>query len=150
MSNEAMRFNQGKPDFTLVDFKSLEPMVRVLEFGANKYARHNWRKGLSKENILGSLQRHVGKLIDKVNKGEDEVDEETLIHEIGHIMCNCMFYSALHVQSEEKQKIMSRIDNFDWEAAERAEKQGHNKETPVDWEDRFFIEYNRFLEIRPN
>ena len=38
------RFNQGKLRWSLVHFKSLEPLVRVLEFGAKKYGDYNWQK----------------------------------------------------------------------------------------------------------
>jgi len=34
---QAMRFNDGKLQWALIDFKQLEGMVRVLEFGAKKY-----------------------------------------------------------------------------------------------------------------
>lgn len=33
-----LRYNKGKLRWSLVDFKSLEPMVRVLEYGAHKYS----------------------------------------------------------------------------------------------------------------
>jgi hypothetical protein len=38
---QALRFNKGKAHWSLVDFKSLEPMVEVLEFGAKKYSLTN-------------------------------------------------------------------------------------------------------------
>ena len=44
MSEKALRHNTGKLKWGLVDFKSLEPMVEVLEFGAKKYAPFNWQK----------------------------------------------------------------------------------------------------------
>jgi len=94
---KALRYNGGKPDYTLIDYASLEPLVRVLEFGANKYSRNNWRKGWDKENILASLQRHVGELIDAVNNGDKELDKETQLHQIGHILANAMFYSYHHI-----------------------------------------------------
>ena len=34
---QALRYNEGKPQWSLVDFKSLEPLVEVLGFGAKKY-----------------------------------------------------------------------------------------------------------------
>lgn len=87
-SKEAMRFNEGKPKWSLVHYKSLEPMIRVLEFGALKYAPRNWQKPMPLEQILESMQRHLAALMD----GE-ELDEESKIHHIGHIMCNAMFYN---------------------------------------------------------
>ena len=35
-SEKGQRFNEGKLKWSLVHFKSLEPMVRVLEYGCRK------------------------------------------------------------------------------------------------------------------
>lgn len=35
------RFNKGKLKWSLVSMKALEPMVKVLMFGAEKYDAHN-------------------------------------------------------------------------------------------------------------
>src|SRR3990167_10208167 len=88
---KAKRFNQGKPKWSLVHFKSLEPMIQVLEFGAVKYSADNWKKGLDSKEILESMQRHLGALMD----GQD-TDPESKLHHIGHIMCNAMFYSYFY------------------------------------------------------
>lgn len=88
----ADRHNQGKTEYSLIDYKSLEPLARVLTFGKQKYSRGNWQQGLDQIEILDSLQRHCGELIDKVNANQPEVDDESGEHIIGHIMANCMFY----------------------------------------------------------
>jgi len=87
-TEKALRYNEGKPKYSLIDYKSLEPMVRVLEYGAEKYSADNWKKGLNKDELIDSMLRHLHKLSD----GE-EIDEESKLHHIGHIMCNCMFYA---------------------------------------------------------
>lgn len=104
----AERKNTGKPRYSLVDYKSLEPMVRVLEFGATKYSANNWRKGgseMTKLKILDCMQRHVGELIDAINEGKEELDWESKQHIIGHIMCNAMFYSYHHINKSKDDKI---------------------------------------------
>lgn len=94
MKETALRYNQGKRRWSLVHYKSLEPMIKVLEYGAAKYTKdgvpgdHNWKKGLNQPEILESLQRHLAALMD----GEKNDPESGLPH-IGHIMCNAMFYS---------------------------------------------------------
>lgn len=85
---KAMRFNEGKRKWGLVHWKSVEPMVQVLEFGAAKYAPENWKKGLDKKEILESMMRHLAALMD----GE-KTDAESGISHMGHIMCNAMFYN---------------------------------------------------------
>lgn len=85
---KGLRYNEGKRKWSLVNFKALEPMIEVLEYGATKYEPFNWQKGLNDKEILESLQRHLAKLFD----GE-EIDNESGLHHIGHILCNAMFYS---------------------------------------------------------
>lgn len=92
MSSEAggLRYNTGKLKWSLVSWKALGPMVRVLMFGAEKYDDHNWKKGLNWTEILESMQRHMNAFID----GEDDDPESKLSH-VGHILCNAMFLSYM-------------------------------------------------------
>lgn len=90
-----MRFNDGKLEWALVDFKALEPMVKVLEFGAKKYDAHNWKKGLPITKICESMLRHTFALLN----GED-VDPESGIEHTGHILCNAMFLSDMMQKKE--------------------------------------------------
>ncbi len=91
----ATRRNDGKPQWSLVVQWTLIPMVKVLEFGAAKYAPNNWKLPLNREETLESIKRHLDALFDG-----QEYDEKTSktdmshsgLHHIGHIMCNCMFY----------------------------------------------------------
>lgn len=83
---EGTRYNTGKVKWSLVDFKSLEPMVRVLEFGAQKYAPENWKKGLKVTEIMESCLRHIFSFLE----GQDN-DTESDISHLGHAMCNLMF-----------------------------------------------------------
>lgn len=97
--DKAIRHNEGKPRWSLVDFESLEPLVRVLEFGENKYGAFNWKKGLDKKEILESAMRHLIKLMSDI-----PLDEETKLKHEGHIMSNMMFYSYFNLK-EEKDKV---------------------------------------------
>lgn len=83
----AERHNQNKLRWNLVDFKSVEEMLKVLEFGAVRYAPDNWKKGLNKEEILESTQRHLVELFNN-----NTIDDDSKLHHMGHIMCNAMFY----------------------------------------------------------
>lgn len=85
---KSLRYNEGKPKWSYVHYESLIPMIRVLEYGALKYAPDNWKIGLNLNEILESTQRHLAKLMD----GE-EIDEESGLSHMGHIQCNAMFYN---------------------------------------------------------
>lgn len=86
MKEQADRYNQGKPQYSLLDFQCLEPGVRALEYGAIKYSRNNWRKGMPQSKLIDSLIRHLDALI----RGE-KIDTESGVSHIGHIQANAMF-----------------------------------------------------------
>lgn len=98
-SETGLRFNEGKLRWGLVHYKSMEPLVRVLEAGARKYDDNNWMKGLQPREVLECMQRHLAALMD----GETH-DKETGEPHIGHIMCNAMFYSYFTTTDEGKTK----------------------------------------------
>ena len=87
---QGLRFNEGKPRWSLVPQSALIPMVKVLEFGADKYGVGNWSKGLSIRETCESLKRHL----DAFMEGED-TDPESGISHIGHIQCNALFISYM-------------------------------------------------------
>lgn len=100
---QALRYNDGKLQWSLVDFPSLEPMVKVLEFGAKKYSPNNWKKGLPIDKIAESLLRHTFALLN----GEINDPESGLPH-IGHIQCNAMFIAFML----DKQKYKEFMEDF--------------------------------------
>lgn len=84
--SQAERYNKGKPQYSLIDLQALEQCARVLEFGAKKYARDNWKKGMPVTQILDSLLRHLAAL-----RAGELIDPESGLPHIGHIQCNAMF-----------------------------------------------------------
>lgn len=77
MSREdAPKYDVGKPDWSLVPFDALEPVVRVYEFGAAKYSRHGWRQGFHWSRIFAAICRHLFAWA----RGEDRDSESGLPH----------------------------------------------------------------------
>lgn len=88
---QALRYNQGKIQWDLVHFPSIEPMVKVLEFGMKKYSKDNWKKGLPKDQLLESAMRHLVALFNR-----EDNDKESGINHAAHVMCNMMFYNYFY------------------------------------------------------
>jgi hypothetical protein len=104
---QAMRFNSGKAQYSLIDLHALEQCARVLEFGAKKYARNNWKKGLPLTQILDSMLRHIAAL----SSGEF-IDPESGLPHIGHIQCNALFLGGANnvIDIEEKQPEQGKLE----------------------------------------
>lgn len=84
------KHDQGKPPMALLDPEFLEGVARVLDFGAKKYAAHNWRNGLAYSRLISASYRHLG----AINKGED-VDPETGELHAYHLGCTIMFLASM-------------------------------------------------------
>lgn len=98
---KALRHNSGKTQWSLIDYPSIEPMVKVLEFGSNKYTRDNWHKGHSINSLCDSLMRHLVAFM----SGEDDDPESGESH-VGHILCNAMF---INYNLKHKKELDDRI-----------------------------------------
>lgn len=85
----ADRSNAGKPKYSILPLDCLEDCVRVLEMGAVKYSRNNWRKGLKQTEVIDSLLRHITAYV----SGEVNDPESGLPH-IGHIQANAIFLAG--------------------------------------------------------
>lgn len=105
-SGKALRANQGKRRLSLLPMDVLEPIVEVLEFGAQKYAAWNFAEGdgLSWTEVSESLQRHLNAW----NQGED-LDPESGKPHLGHIGCN-LFFLLYYMKYAERYNV--RDDRF--------------------------------------
>jgi hypothetical protein len=77
------RYNDNKPDLSLIPFCTLEDEARVWMYGKGKYAAWNWAKGMDWSIPFACLQRHLAAW----QRGE-EVDPESGLPHLAHAMCN--------------------------------------------------------------
>lgn len=101
----AVKFDAGKLDWSLVPMESQEEMVRVLEFGAKKYAAWNWQTdgGFAYTRLINSLLRHTYAFA----SGEDRDPESGLLH-TAHAQC-CLMFLAYYMKHQDK---FSKDDRF--------------------------------------
>lgn len=87
---EAMKkFDNGKDNLALLSnlpLKELLEVSKVIEFGAKKYGRNNWKRGTSWLRVSSALLRHIFAFL----AGENN-DNETGISHLAHAMCNLLF-----------------------------------------------------------
>ena len=106
------RYNDNKPDLSLIPLCTLEDEARVWSYGAQKYAKDNWKKGQAWSIPLASMLRHLAAW----QNGED-VDKESLLPHLAHIACNLRmltFYSKAYVEGDDRSKILfDEVSNAD-------------------------------------
>ena len=86
-NTQGRKDDTGKADWTLMPFKALEPVVRVLEFGAYKYGRENWKSVQTpRRRYLAAAYRHLNSITD----GEWPDKESNLPH-AAHAICCLLF-----------------------------------------------------------
>lgn len=88
-----IKHDADKARMDLLDAHALNQLARVLTFGSEKYAAHNWRKGIAFSRLIAACLRHVTAFM----AGQD-ADEETGLSHMAHAMCCCMF--LIWMQSE--------------------------------------------------
>lgn len=87
-SPNGVKFDADKPMLDLISPRAEEGLGLVLTYGASKYRPHNWRKGLEWSRVVAALKRHLNAF----ERGED-LDPESGLPHIDHVMCNAMFLS---------------------------------------------------------
>lgn len=93
---EGRKFDNGKPDYTLLPWDAVEEIVKVLDFGAKKYARDNWRYVDGGEiRYLAAAFRHMA----AYNRGETH-DPETGLSHLAHAGCCILFLLSLEKTDE--------------------------------------------------
>ena len=89
----ALKFDTGKVPLDLIPRSALMGLGEVLQMGAEKYGRHNYRKGMEWSRLVAAALRHLSSW----NEGES-LDPESGKSHLKHAMC-CL---AFLVEYEEK------------------------------------------------
>jgi hypothetical protein len=91
--DKADRDNGGKVELSyMLDFPhALVGACSVLEYGAGKYQKHNWKKGLPSDQIIDSMLRHLLEF-----KNGEQFDSESGLLHVHHILTNALFLSELY------------------------------------------------------
>ena len=101
MTEKALRYNIGKPQlsYILSAPHANNALADVFAFGAEKYARDNWKNGLPPLEIVDSLLRHLEKYVN----GED-LDADSQLPHVAHVHWNAMALSEMVLQGMSREE----------------------------------------------
>lgn len=80
-----VKYDQGKARWSLLDFKTLEDVVEVLELGATKYGARNF-KHVEPIRYVDAAMRHWFSYL-----AGEELDPESGKSHLHHVICCVMF-----------------------------------------------------------
>lgn len=85
-TTKAKKYNSNKPPLSWLPMVALENEAHVMAFGAKKYDKDNWKKGLPHSFLLDAALRHIYKF----SNGE-RLDSESGLSHLAHARCNLGF-----------------------------------------------------------
>ena len=77
---QCLKYDKDKLDWSMIPFPTLQEVVKVFHYGANKYAKDNWKSGTSHSRAFASMLRHLLAWYD----GED-IDPESGLYHLAHL-----------------------------------------------------------------
>jgi hypothetical protein len=99
-----VKYDNGKPQWSLLPFKALGQVVEVLTYGAKKYAPDNWKKVPdARRRYIDAGFRHFTAYA----TGETH-DPETGKHHLAHAIC-CLLYLVAFDLGEHNDKSNSDV-----------------------------------------
>jgi hypothetical protein len=100
-ANGGIKFDLNKLDWTLLPWKEVEDVVKILDLGAKKYAKDNWKK-LDTDTYKKALARHMASYL-----GGELNDKESGLSHCAHIACNALFLMWHEKNNASKEEIVT-------------------------------------------
>lgn len=82
MSDFGVKHDNGKTDWSLIPIEAMDEVLKVFQFGAEKYERWNYRKGFKQSRLIAAAFRHITAHM----RGQD-FDEESGMRHLAHAGC---------------------------------------------------------------
>lgn len=93
IDGKGVKNDKEKDPWHLLPYDAVGGIVKILAFGANKYAARNWERGMDWSRPFSALQRHMTAWWE----GEDK-DEATGCSHLWHAGCCILFLIAYEMR----------------------------------------------------
>lgn len=97
----AVRYDVNKPDISLIPPECIIELAQVFTAGAQKYAPHNWKKGMDWSRVYNSAMRHL-----LAFWGGENNDKEDGLSHLSHALWNvtCLLWYTRHFKKGDNRK----------------------------------------------
>lgn len=94
--SKGKKYDDLKPDLSLIPTDALWGMAEALTYGAKKYSKHNFREGINYSRLVAACMRHLTVW----NEGK-EFDDESKLNHIDHAMASLAMLKYMMVNKKE-------------------------------------------------
>jgi hypothetical protein len=106
---EGKKFDQGKPDWSLLPWGELEEVVKVLTAGKEKYGANNWQMvDSAHDRYFSAAMRHL-----TAWKIQGEKDPESGFSHLAHAVCNLLFlmwFDNVNANDEPRMTVREAVE----------------------------------------
>ena len=103
------KYDQDKPDLSLIPKEPLWELARVLMAGEKKYGRYNWQGGIDTHRLTAAAMRHITQF----NDGET-LDKETKTCHLLNACANLFFAHWMLINKPHHDTRVKKIEQADW------------------------------------
>jgi hypothetical protein len=97
-----VKFDGKKLRWDLLPLEPIKELVRIITFGAKKYAPNNWQN-VDPEKYYAAMMRHIAAW-----RGGQRCDHQSKRPHLGHIICNAVFLYWLHEVKDKNARIHAK------------------------------------------
>jgi hypothetical protein len=90
-----LKFDQAKPDWSLLPLDVMEEAVKVLTAGAKTYGRDNWKLVTPNTRYLSACLRHLTKW-----QAGEKIDKDSCSPHLAHAICSLVFLLWMDMKKE--------------------------------------------------
>ena len=112
------RFNKGKLEFSQIPVEALIGYTKVAMYGAQKYDKFNWQKGMKWSFCFECLLRHLylyWYLQEDIDCGDGKKDKGSGLHHLFHVLWNAValiWYFYWYKEGDDRPKINKEERKF--------------------------------------
>lgn len=122
---KGIKYDQEKPDYSLLPFGAVDEVVKTLTYGAKKYYRDNW-KHVEDIRYQAAAMRHFSAYM----QGENH-DPESGIHHLAHMAASILFLLQKDLDANKSvfSEEMCRKLQESFESIDKSENMLYNNQT---------------------
>ena len=106
--DKILKYDEGKPEYSVLPYDAIEEVIQVFEYGADKYhAPLTYREGIPASKLVSAGIRHFVQWFYR----REEEDHESGCHHLAHAAANALMLLSMLRYNRLNPTVLDKIDN---------------------------------------